>query len=846
MNTYKFSFILGLVLCLLVVPSLASAEVNFTSLNISTVAYYTFDENTGSTAGDSVGTNDGTLITGTDWTSGIINSGVDGEVSFGSVTSFGVGTEAFSISFWFYPNSFQNTIYLTNRQSSGSNRFFLDNDDGNLDRVLRFFTNDGTSTLFTSDNGAYNLNEWNHVVITRSGSSGFIFVNGVEVGSGTLASGNIGSSNDWSFLGRSGQLIINGSGDELAIFDKALSSEEVGFLYASGSPNSNQQYPFVSGNFSFSIVNSWDDSPINDFNYSINGGSIIEVTGGNTVTTDLLSNDTSLYNFSFFANNFFQKNFTNINVSSNEVFSLDQSLITFSAFDIFSGQPISSANFTVNGTSGVNPFPISNGTWQVLAQANNYFNKTKNFNVSFLEVKNVDLLMHDHELNVSVINNSDGGIAQGVFTGYYTNELYLINNSFTINGSKVFHLKSGLDYEFYLDPVGGFATITGLEFNYTSSDSFGSENFTLFQANTLEVNVFDADDPSTKVQTLTNITISNNQITYNLQTTNGSFVLNPIVGGTYKITASNDNYNTRNRFFTVLSGEYQVVNLFLDVGGNPKTFTVIDNGGNVVDDVTLTFSYFVNGSEVTVAQAKTDLSGTTSVVLNEVITYTVTASKQGFNTFSGSLTPFQNSYVINIDASTLNRFDSVFRDVSYRTFFERNNTQDWGLLKFDINSFDGDIQYFGFNTTYNNVVFSDFVSGSPSGGNRVINITGINSTLQKTFTVNYFFKVVGKPEVNFTVTFSVFDFFDEKTNILNIDISNLPTGFKNFVGVLLPALFGIFGILATGRAFGGAIGGGFGLGIGYLLGLYPLMPVLLAVGVLVLLILSDINTGENK
>ena len=161
--------------------------------------------------------------------------GTNDYVAVGASSDFSFGTSDFSFSAWFYPDvvsGFRPVIDF--RQSSG-----------NLLPSLYYSTTSGYRLyLWTGSSQVANYNttltagQWYHVVYTRSGTAGTIYLNGTSVATGTDSSNY--SLNGQPHIGGKAPGVTasyhDGPIDEVSVFNSALSASDVSDMYNSGVP----------------------------------------------------------------------------------------------------------------------------------------------------------------------------------------------------------------------------------------------------------------------------------------------------------------------------------------------------------------------------------------------------------------------------------------------------------------------------------------------------------------------------------------------------------------------------------------------------------------------------------
>jgi len=201
--------------------------------------YWEFDEGTGSIAADSSGNkNDGTLINGPTWTTGKIGNalsfdGVDDYVEVPRSSSLKIG-EQITLEAWFYPFDIRTSKIITHARNIelGVTTY------RNYGEFEVQFT-DGTSyTLQASSPFANEANKWYHLAGTYDGTWIRLYGNGKLLAETNAYAGKTLMQPDYSltigYNKQEGAYWFRGIIDDAAIFNRALSAEEIQQHYTSG------------------------------------------------------------------------------------------------------------------------------------------------------------------------------------------------------------------------------------------------------------------------------------------------------------------------------------------------------------------------------------------------------------------------------------------------------------------------------------------------------------------------------------------------------------------------------------------------------------------------------------
>jgi len=203
------------------------------------VAYWEFDETSGSTAIDSSGNGRHATYTGslTLNSSTVTNLGSSVDLTGGhiNVPTVGGAYANLSIEFWVNAASLGGitAIFATDGYGDTQGHINL-----NPDVVQSAAPPSNPADLYASS-ATIDLNTWYYVVVTKDGAGGpdahKIYVNGIEAASGSLVAGvhNMDNSQIGAWTGTRN---LDGRVDEVAVYDKVLSPAQISAHYAAAVP----------------------------------------------------------------------------------------------------------------------------------------------------------------------------------------------------------------------------------------------------------------------------------------------------------------------------------------------------------------------------------------------------------------------------------------------------------------------------------------------------------------------------------------------------------------------------------------------------------------------------------
>ena len=208
----------------------------------SAIAVWMFDEGRGEEAKDlSINGHHATLNNGTQWVDGKFGAGLsfDGKNDYVSISEsqdWDLGSGDFTIMLWFFPRAQRKTALITSKTDYWAGIMFHYQGTRNID-IWASSTGRNWDIIHSDPGGngigkkSVPLKEWSHAAYVRSGKRWMSYVNGVEDvrvnGGGRI----VDRIKEEKIIGRWGNPAdrgwLDGIVDEVAIFDVALSEDEI-------------------------------------------------------------------------------------------------------------------------------------------------------------------------------------------------------------------------------------------------------------------------------------------------------------------------------------------------------------------------------------------------------------------------------------------------------------------------------------------------------------------------------------------------------------------------------------------------------------------------------------------
>lgn len=207
------------------------------------VSYWKFDASDGTTAYDCFGLNDGT-IHGAEWTAGLVNGALSFDRNYSTYVSVPDDaslniTGDITISAWVYftrGGSYQAIVTKCVGNGPRNNPFDFRTDTSAEPR-LALVRADARGHERVYSNKAISLNEWHHVLVRMENKVPDFYVDGVVTGKWPnvpFTKTPTGNTKPLLIGRRDDGLYFNGIIDEVAIYNRALSAEEIQEHYQNG------------------------------------------------------------------------------------------------------------------------------------------------------------------------------------------------------------------------------------------------------------------------------------------------------------------------------------------------------------------------------------------------------------------------------------------------------------------------------------------------------------------------------------------------------------------------------------------------------------------------------------
>ena len=315
-------------------------------------------------------------------------------------------------------------------------------------------------------------------------------------------------------------------------------------------------------------------------NFTLTGiGDYTASTTTGEILTSIISEE--LANITFFSDNYFDRTYSDWNLSDNLEANLHQSEISFLTKELITNDTLTGVTYVIDGTTDTT-FNLSIGEHTVTASKSGYYDLNYTFSVTALQNETLNITgMFDSILNITLSKYPSAATINNftITTSHQTTS--------TTTGFVELHTLQG-----YLNVINitssGYASRFNQEF--TTTALLNSTDYTMYLFNSIRILIYnETSDDLIDFQNVTINTIST-LTTFENTSTTGNITLGFLNPTTYELRFSSANYTTRSYFLTVNNDTTQEIKVYLMLNTSNvdlQRVKVIDGGNNAIGGSTI-------------------------------------------------------------------------------------------------------------------------------------------------------------------------------------------------------------------------------------------------------------------
>ncbi len=315
-------------------------------------------------------------------------------------------------------------------------------------------------------------------------------------------------------------------------------------------------------------------------NFTLTGiGDYTASTTTGEILTSIISEE--LANITFFSDNYFDRTYSDWNLSDNLEANLHQSEISFLTKELITNDTLTGVTYVIDGTTDTT-FNLSIGEHTVTASKSGYYDLNYTFSVTALQNETLNITgMFDSILNITLSKYPSAATINNftITTSHQTTS--------TTAGFVELHTLQG-----YLNVINitssGYASRFNQEF--TTTALLNSTDYTMYLFNSIRILIYnETSDDLIDFQNVTINTIST-LTTFENTSTTGNITLGFLNPTTYELRFSSANYTTTSYFLTVNNDTTQEIKVYLMLNTSNvdlQRVKVIDGGNNAIGGSTI-------------------------------------------------------------------------------------------------------------------------------------------------------------------------------------------------------------------------------------------------------------------